>query len=162
MNKKHIQGHATLEFALAGSVFLVLLFGVFEVGRLLFVWNTLHEITRRGARMAAVCPVNDPKIAQHALFIDNNNNNSILADMSTTDFDLHYLDETGNPLTSPETQYPSIRFVRFAVKTGTQLNTYVPFMEQSLALPTFTTTLPIESLGISRDSSTPQCLGSDS
>ena len=46
----------------------MVLFGVIEVGRAMFVMNALDEATRRAARMATVCPINDPAIAQVGLF----------------------------------------------------------------------------------------------
>jgi len=53
LNKQH--GVYSIEFALVGAVFFLLLFAVLEVGRLFFVWNVLTEASRRGARLATVC-----------------------------------------------------------------------------------------------------------
>lgn len=50
------QGLATLEFVLIAAVFLTLIFGIIQFSILLYTWNTLTEATRRGARVAAVCP----------------------------------------------------------------------------------------------------------
>ena len=46
------KGMYTVEFALVAALFFVLLFGVIEFARALFVWETLTEATRRGARLA--------------------------------------------------------------------------------------------------------------
>ncbi len=43
-----------MEFALVATLLLTLLFGVMELGRILFVWNSAQEVTRRAARDAAV------------------------------------------------------------------------------------------------------------
>ncbi len=51
------RGLTTVEFAICGTVFLIFLFGVIETGRMLFTWNALDEMTRRAARLAAVCPI---------------------------------------------------------------------------------------------------------
>jgi Flp pilus assembly protein TadG len=58
------RGLVALEVALIGMIAMVTLFAVFEVARVFFVFNTLEEATRRGARLAAVCPVNDPSGAR--------------------------------------------------------------------------------------------------
>ena len=60
--KNSQQGTTTVEFAILASVLFVLIFGVIEIGRAFFVWNSLAEATRRGARIAAVCPVNHGSI----------------------------------------------------------------------------------------------------
>lgn len=47
-------GIALVEFAFVAPVFFLLLFGVIEFGRLLYLWNTVQEITRYAAREAVV------------------------------------------------------------------------------------------------------------
>jgi hypothetical protein len=47
-------GAASVEFALVAALLLTLLFGVMELGRILLVWNSAQEVTRRAARDAAV------------------------------------------------------------------------------------------------------------
>ncbi|MBS1170252.1 MAG: hypothetical protein H6R01_1170 [Burkholderiaceae bacterium] len=53
------RGAAAVEFALAAIPFFLLLFGVIEFGRLLYLWNTAQEVTRRAARMAVVTDFNN-------------------------------------------------------------------------------------------------------
>ncbi|MGB0845104.1 MAG: TadE/TadG family type IV pilus assembly protein [Thiolinea sp.] len=154
------QGHTTVEFALVGAVFLVLLFGIFELGRILFLWNTLTEATRRGARTAVTCPVNHPAIKRTALFNKENNNNSILSDMSSDDFKLEYLDSNGNTINQPASNFMLIRFVRFSVEPANGIRTFIPGINQLISPPSFATVLPIESMGLSRDNSTARCEGS--
>lgn len=43
---------AAVEFALLATLFFTFVFGIIEVSRLLFVYNTLQEVTRRGAAAA--------------------------------------------------------------------------------------------------------------
>ncbi len=50
------RGAAMVEFALIALLFFIILFGIIEFGRAFFTYNTLVEATRRGARVAAVCP----------------------------------------------------------------------------------------------------------
>jgi Flp pilus assembly protein TadG len=47
-------GVTMVEFAIGLSVFVMLLFGVFEVGRLLWTANALHYSTQQAARCASV------------------------------------------------------------------------------------------------------------
>lgn len=62
------KGIAVVEFAIVGGLLMMVVFGVLETGRALFTVNALTEATRRGARMAAVCPVGDAKAASVAVF----------------------------------------------------------------------------------------------
>ena len=55
MNRKHMRGTYTVEFAVIGLLVFTLLFGVLEMGRLYFTVNALDEAVRRGTRLAAVC-----------------------------------------------------------------------------------------------------------
>lgn len=48
------RGAAALEFALVVVAFTALLTGVTELGRYLYLWNTVQEVTRSAARSAAV------------------------------------------------------------------------------------------------------------
>ena len=61
-------GLATVEFAIIGMIAMVVLFAVFEIARVFFVYNMLEEATRRGARLAAVCVLNDPAVREIAVF----------------------------------------------------------------------------------------------
>jgi Flp pilus assembly protein TadG len=48
------RGVATVEFALVALLFFTLLLAIIEIGRMLFIFNTMQEMTRRGAREAVV------------------------------------------------------------------------------------------------------------
>ncbi|HEV8554591.1 MAG TPA: TadE family protein [Casimicrobiaceae bacterium] len=48
------RGAATVEFALIAIVFFMVLLGITEFGRIMYIWNTAQEVTRRAAREAAV------------------------------------------------------------------------------------------------------------
>jgi Flp pilus assembly protein TadG len=56
------RGVAAVEFALISALFFTSLFGVLEMGRMLWIWNAAVEATRLGARMAVVCDINDADI----------------------------------------------------------------------------------------------------
>lgn len=65
-------GTASIEFALVCLVFLPFLFAVFEYARVMFLWNTLPQVTRRAARAAAITDFSDAgamqALRQAALF----------------------------------------------------------------------------------------------
>lgn len=54
------QGQATVEFALAIIVFLVLLMGVFDLGKAIYQFNGVSQAAREIARAASVHPCADP------------------------------------------------------------------------------------------------------
>ena len=47
-------GAAAVEFALVAMMFFTLLFGIVEMGRFMYLYNTVQEVTRRAAREAVV------------------------------------------------------------------------------------------------------------
>ena len=47
-------GVAAVEFAIISLLFFTILFAILEFGRMLYVYNTMQEVTRRGARAAVV------------------------------------------------------------------------------------------------------------
>lgn len=148
MNKYRQQGLSTVEFAIVAVVLFMLIFGVIEVGRAFFVASALDEATRRGARMAAVCPVNDPAIAQAAAF-----DNALIPGLDTTDIVVEYLDESAGVVPNPAdpTGFITIRFVRVRV-VGFQHQMFIPVVTAlaQFTMPEYATMLPRESLGIPR------------
>ena len=54
--RRHRQHGATMvEFALVATIFLTLMLGIMDFGRMLLMWNSAAEATRWGARIAVVC-----------------------------------------------------------------------------------------------------------
>jgi Flp pilus assembly protein TadG len=82
---KFQKGTTTVEFAIVGSVAMLVLLTVIEFSRVLFVVNALGEGARRGARMAIVCPINDPAIAQTSIFSRSGGSNAspVIQDLTT-------------------------------------------------------------------------------
>jgi hypothetical protein len=158
--KNKVKGVTTVEFALVGGLFFLVLFGILEFGRLLFVWNTLTEATRRGARIAAVCPVNHSAIARIAVLDGPTSGGSspILPGLSTANVDLRYLDVDGIPIGDPVGNFTTIRYVRVRI-IGYSHNMIIPMFTPLLNAPPFQTTLPRESLGVPRVGAGPQCFG---
>ena len=142
------QGTTSVEFAIIGLLVMIVLFGVLETGRLLFVFNALNEATRRGARVAAVCQVNDPAIAEIAVFNSSGGGaaSSLLSGLTTADVDVEYLGQNGAPV-NPATQYGLIEFVRVSIQDFNH-RLIIPLVGRAFTLQSFVTTIPRESLGV--------------
>jgi Flp pilus assembly protein TadG len=57
-------GAAAVEFALIAMIFFTLLFGALELARMMYVYNSLQEITRRAAREMTVRWISDEATAK--------------------------------------------------------------------------------------------------
>ena len=146
------RGLTTVEAAIVSTVAMVILFGVIEVGRALFVYTTLEEVTRRGARMAAVCQLNDAGIREVAIFNQSGTAGAsrIIAGLNTANLAVEYLDIAGAAIGNPAANYGAIEFVRVRLQNFTH-ELFIPFVGQTINFPEFSTTLPRESLGVTRD-----------
>jgi hypothetical protein len=142
------RGITTVEFAIVGAVLFTVLFGVIEFGRVLFVANALVEGTRRGARVAAVCPVGSPRVAEAAIFANADGASRIAPDLTTEHVAVSYLDQDGAELPNPGANIAAIRYVRVRI-VGYQQTMMIPFVMPEFLMPAFTATLPAESLGYS-------------
>ena len=124
------RGAAAVDFALVSVVFFTLLIGVMEMGRLTYLWNTTAEATRLGARMAVVCDLSDPDIKARM--------RDLLPIVSTGDISVAYTPGGCNVNTC--------QFATVSITTTTPIETYIPFLPMSVLMPSFTTTLPRESM----------------
>jgi hypothetical protein len=141
LNKHKQQGTTAVEFAIVGLVFFTVLFGVIDLSRVFFQLAALDESTRRAARVAAVCPVDDPHVEQVAMF------NGLIPNLQPTNVSLQYLDASGAAVGNPAgAGYGSIRFVRVSIQNF-QVQTFIPGLTTVLQMPAFETTIPSESLG---------------
>lgn len=148
------RGTTTIEFAVVGVAALTLLFGCIEIGRLFFTLNTVAEATRRAARVAAVCPLNDPAVVRTALMTTGPlDRNRFLPGLTAGNVNVQYLDSAGAPTGS----LASVAYVRVAI-TGYTVSLAIPFLDSAIGIPSFVTTLPAESLGYRPDSDTRTCL----
>lgn len=159
MNIKRQRGTTTVEFAIVGMVMMLCLLGVIEVSRLLFVINTLGESTRRGARLAAVCPVNDPAIAQMAVFNSSGGTNSpVVNNLTTGNILLEYLDVAGAPIGgnfSDPAVYATIAYVRVQIQN--YVHQWIFPGGLTFNMPPQPSTLPRESLGVPRNEPIQPC-----
>lgn len=153
---KRQRGTTTVEFAIVGAVALTVLFGVIEVGRALFVWNTLAEATRRGARLAVVCPMNHPAIKRVTILSkpEGPDTSPVVPGLSTANVAVAYLQDDGSAAAS----YSQTKYVRVSI-TGYEYTLFIPLVTPKITAPPFSTTLPAESLGYVPDSGTFECFG---
>jgi len=163
-------GAALVEFALIGLLFFIILFGIIEFARAFFTYNTLVEATRRGARVAAVCPISTKGTLQAkrvAVFgsdmtaftpVDPNKpdvfpDTAGLLGLSTANVEVTYYDGDSKswingPLVYDSTTYNKITFVRVQlINLPNFLTLYIPLFQKSLTMPPIQTTLPSQSLG---------------
>ena len=143
------QGTTTVEIAIIGLVVMVTLFGVIEIARVFFVFNALDEATRRGARVAAVCQLNDPAIAEITVFNPSGGGaaSSLLPGLTTGNVLVEYLDQGGNVLGNPIGSFGLIEFVRVSI-TGFTHQLISPLFVRTFTTPNFATAIPAESLGV--------------
>lgn len=128
-SRKHQRGAAAVEFALVAIVFFMLLIGIVEMGRVLFTWNATAEATRYGARVAVVCPKDDPAILSRM--------QKIMPALVTENVVVTY---TPNGCSVANCQQVSVRVQNVPVTT------LIPVSAATLMVPPFTTTLPRESM----------------
>jgi hypothetical protein len=152
MNRFTQKGTTTVEFAVVGAAMMLVLLLSIEMSRMIFVINTLGEVTRRGGRMAAVCPINDPEIARIAVFNSTGGDSSpIIHDLDTSNILLSYLNETGAPISGTLTDpanFVQIHYVRVEVQNFTH-RMILP-IPVNFTMPAQAATYPRESLGIPR------------
>jgi hypothetical protein len=135
-----------VEFAVAGVMLFLLLFGVLELGRMMFARAALEEGVRRAARLAAVCPLNDPAIVRAGMF-DSGSGATLLPDLAAGNFALIYLNASGAVIANPAGSFTQIRYVRVAVQNYS-FPLLIPMLDVSFIANGVSSTLPAESLGV--------------
>lgn len=156
--KRSQAGLTVVEFAVVGAVFILILLACIEIARLLFVWNTLGEVTRAGARIAAVCPPGNEAVIATALLNEPGNaeESDILVGLTADNIVIDYLaadGSTGATVTTAE-------YVRVAISDYT-ISLRIPFVGAEvteITAPPFTTTIPAESLGYVPETTSYTCL----
>lgn len=158
------RGLTTVEFSIVGIVLFLVLFGIIEFGRALYTVNVLTEATRRGARLAAVCPVNDPFPAEEAVFASGGSGNSaVVPGLTTANVVIEYLDSNGDVISNPSpnfsnttSNFDAIRYVRAQI-VNFSMPLMIPILNPTISLDGFTTTIPRESLGVPRSGTITPC-----
>lgn len=126
-SNKHQRGVYAIEFVLVAGFFFLLLFAVMEVGKVLYFFSTANESTRRAARLAAVCDLNDSAIA--ATVTDR------LDFLTADNVSVQYIP---NGCTRAD-----CRLISVALTNAVYTSSIVPI---TVTLPAFSTTIPRESM----------------
>jgi Flp pilus assembly protein TadG len=124
------RGVAAVEFALVAALFFTLMIGIMEMGRLLFYWNSAAEATRLGARIAVVCDLNDAAIKSRM--------QTMLSILPPDGISISYEPSGCN--------VDNCNSVTVSILPTVPIATFIPYVPLSLTLPSFSTTLPRESM----------------
>jgi len=145
--EKREKGQALVEFAMVALLFFTLVFGIIEFGRALWTWNTIVQATRAGARFAAVeVPTNDDmRIMKVVAYNDPNAGTSstpVVPGLTEANIRVRYLNNDGTVAASKNlADLIEISVINY------QFTFLVPIFGSQIALPSFTTSLPLEGLG---------------
>jgi Flp pilus assembly protein TadG len=146
MNQSRSRGTTALEFAIVIATLLVVIFGILDLSRIVYLRMTLEEGVRRAARLAAVCPPDSPLIKKAALFQDSAAQGVAIPGATLENVNVVYLNESGL-LVDPLSQFTSVRFVRVSVD-GVSLSLFIPFFTDVFAPTNISSTSSAESLGV--------------
>lgn len=164
-------GTTAVEFAFVVVVFLSIVLGIMEFGRVLYVWNTVQEVTRRAAREAVVRSFADAtKVSRRAIFSSEDSDGNLPGgpEITNTFVKINYLNGTflpADPMPADPADNLSacgdssrttscIRYVEACVATGTSCTGFVryapmaglfPFL--AIDIPVSSVVMPVESLG---------------
>jgi len=168
-------GTAAVEFALVAIIFFILVCGIIELARLLFVFNTLHEVTRRAAAAAVNVYPRDTtgtdQVRQNAIFRSSPGGLMLANPVTDRDIRLEYLRFDLSVI--PQTSWPNdaaanrqicmmnpraptcIRFVQVRVcdpaETGqcnrVRSQLILSLIDMRVPFHRATTIVPVESLG---------------
>lgn len=151
-NKANVAGVYTVEFAIVGSLFFLLFFAAIEIARLMFTWNVLTEVSRRGARLATVCNIlESPGVDNQSIIqptgvasLSSFDGKNMLPNLNANNLQISYLKLNGTQASN----FTDIVLVRVEI-INYQHELIIPGMSIILNSPSFSTTLPRESLGVS-------------
>lgn len=130
------QGAAVVEFAIVVILVLLLVFGIVELGRALFKWNSAVDVARRGARTAAIVAMDDRPAIVGTM-------RATFPDLEDDDIVIEY---------SPDGVFPgacvagTCRYVRVSVRYT--FRPLVWFLPAEIAMPSLSATYPVEALGV--------------
>ena len=95
------EGTAAIEFALLAGIFFTLVFGIIELARLMYVYGTLQEVTRRAAVAAANVYARDTtalqKVKQYAILRDSPGELVLAPPITDANIRIEYLALTRDP-----------------------------------------------------------------
>lgn len=120
-------GVAAVEFAIVAALLFTLLLGMIEMARMLWTWNAAVEATRRGARMAVVCNLNEPNIKVRM--------QQMLPALAASNITITYL-----PAACSDANCQTVT----VTLSGYTHQPIIPFVPMSVPIPSFSTSLPRE------------------
>ena len=135
--KANEQGATLVEFSIAALVFLTVMFAVIELGRALWVHNALADAARRGARYAVINLANEDKVKNVVVYGDEDGGvTPMIPNLTTDDVTVVYSDFTVNKgkVTVSIDAY--------------QFQFVIPIVGTTITMPSYTTTLTGESVGL--------------
>ena len=132
------RGATLVEFAIAATVFLTVMFAVLEFGRALWVHNALTDAARRGARYAVIHSAADADSVKNVVV---------------------YGDPAGGStpvVNNLTTSNVTVTYSNFGLEGGTasvsitnyQFQFVLPLVSTTIQMPNYTTTLTGESAGL--------------
>ena len=136
--KSRQRGASTVEFALVAAFggFMVVLIGLFELGRILYILNTASEVTRLGARTAIVCDAGDARIKSSMI--------ALLPSLSAEQIDIIY--HPAGCAASASDARKSCTSVSVSLDPSAEISTVIPFVPFVVSIPPFTTTMTREAM----------------
>jgi Flp pilus assembly protein TadG len=140
--QKNERGATLVEFAIVSTMFLSVLFGVIEFGRLFWTHNALRDAARRGVRYATVRK-NDgagiQAVKNMVVYGDPNisSGTPVVSGLSASNVVVAYQNYDGLELSSRAT----------VTITNYQFQFSVPLIGGTLSMPAYSTSLPGESAG---------------
>ena len=131
------EGASLMEFAIAATVFLTVLFAVVEFGRALWVHNALSDAARRGARYAVMHKATEIEdVKKIVVYGDLTETTPLLDNFSADNVDVIY----DNFKLDGGTVSVSVKNYDFQL--------ILPLLVSSIRMPNYTTTLTGESVGL--------------
>jgi hypothetical protein len=168
-------GTAAVEFAIVALVFFLFVFGILEVARVMYVYNTLQESTRRAAAAAAQVYPSDTaaitRLKQDAVFRSSAGELVLGAPVSDSHIRIDYLAHDlsmipagalptcaadnqkicmANPLSASCIHFVEVRVcdpANAATCVATRSRGMFPLVSLPVPLPTALTIVPVETLG---------------
>lgn len=132
------RGATLVEFAIAATVFLTVMFAVLEFGRALWVHNALTDAARRGARYAVIHSAADADSVKNVVVYGDpaGGSNPVVNNLTTSNV--------------------TVTYSNFGLEGGTaavsitdyQFQFVVPLVSTTIQMPNYTTTLTGESAGL--------------
>lgn len=142
---KRQRGAAVVEFALVLVILLLLVFGLLEVGRALFKWNSAVEATRIGARTAAIVAIDDDAAVISAM------NVFMQGELDEDKVSIEYSAD-GVVFGDGVCVRGTCQFVRVSLNyvyhpVFVFFQPGISLLPETITMPSFATTLPVEALG---------------